>query len=126
MGMDHLDVGVQFENTTKESLGISPYVVPLAAKAPFQYLFGKGVLTTNGVDAGGYIMSEGVEDAREDIQLHFFPGSFRDYNVAGLFNHYFALNAYLSRPYSRGVATLRSADPREPMDLKFNFLSDER
>merc|ERR1712157_97034 len=40
--------------------------------------------------------------------------------------HFFNLNVYLSRPYSRGSCKLQSTDPRDHLKLEFNFLEDER
>ena len=85
---------------------------------------GRGLLTSNGVDAGGYVKSS-AEVTREDLQLHFFPGSLRDCSLSGTVGHQFALNVYLSRPFSRGQLWLNSADPLDRPRMVFNFLEAE-
>ena len=63
----------------------------------------------------------------EDLSIAIMPGTLRDYTLAGLLGrHSFSLNVFHARPFSRGQALLRSADPREPMRLRFNFLEDPR
>lgn len=122
---DHLDVGVAVSNPTCEALGLSLRALPMLCGAPLQWLLkGTGPLATNGVDAGGYVASS-EEVGRPDLQLHFFPGSFRDYSVKGTVGHQFALNVYLSRPKSKGRLWLASADVDEKPKIVFNFLQEE-
>lgn len=119
---DHLDVGVSVENPTREALGLSARALPMLLAAPFQWLSGAtGPWVSNGVDAGGYVSSSPGHD-RPDLQLHFFPGSLRDYSLAGTVGHQFALNVYLSRPEARGRLRLRTTDPADKPAIVFNFL----
>ena len=123
---DHLDIGVSVENPSGEALGLSAAALPSLAAAPLRWLLGGGgLLTSNGVDAGGYVTSNPAEVDREDLQLHFFPGSLRDYSLAGTVGHQFALNVYLSRPKSRGRLWLDSADPLDKPRMVFNYLEAE-
>ena len=95
------------------------------AAAPYQWLvYGGGPLSSNGVDAGGYVASDPSLD-RADLQFHFFPGSLRDYSLAGVIGHQFALNVYLSRPTSRGKLWLDSSDPFVKPRIRFNYLETE-
>ena len=110
-----------------ESLSLGPRCWPLLLRAPVDYLLhGKGLWTSNGVDAGGYLRAT-PSSPYEDVQLHFFPGSLRDYSLASLLGgSSFSLNVYLSRPHSTGRAYLNYDRPEEPLRLQFNFLQDER
>jgi len=122
---DHLDIGVEVSNPSCESLALSPWALPMMLRAPLQFVLQRsGPLTSNGVDAGGYLKSS-KDIPYEDLQMHFFPGSFRDYKAAGLLGHRFALNVYLSRPRSRGTAKIVSGNPREHLQLHFNFLEEK-
>jgi len=104
---DHLEVPMPLAKTWGTSFGDF-----LAGS-----ISGSGPLSTIGVDSGGYIKSdESIE--REDLQLRFSPWSFLD-RVA-------SLGACLSRPQSRGAVELRSADIRDPLRIRFNFLAEEQ
>ena len=112
-------------NPSREALGLSLRALPMLLAAPFQWLASRrGPLASNGVDAGGYAASDPSLD-RADLQFHFFPGSLREYSAAGVVGHQFALNAYLSRPTSRGKLWLSSADPFEKPRIRFDYLATE-
>ena len=130
---DHLDIPVSVANPSREALGLSPSAIPMLLASPFKWLYdGTGPLGTNGVNAGGYCFSDALDDEvntsieYEDLQLHFFPGSLRDYNPSSLLGHQFALNVYLSRPYSRGRLWLSSTDPSAKPCFVLNSLQDTR
>ena len=87
-------------------------------------LFRRGLLTSNIIEAGGFIDTEGV--GRPDIQLNCSA------MVAGAPGegyqpiHGMNVNPYILRPNSRGRVSLRSRDVNQRIKLEANALSDPR
>ncbi|WP_231877033.1 GMC family oxidoreductase, partial [Oleiphilus sp. HI0067] len=63
-----------------------------------------------------------------DIQMHFVPLLFDDCgrDLRLLSQHGYTLHVCVLRPESRGTVSLRSADPRMPIKIDFNFLTQEK
>lgn len=64
--------------------------------------------------------------AYPDIQYHFLPLAVRYDGAAAAEGHGFQAHVGPMRSPSRGCVTLRSADPRNPPRILFNYMSDEK
>jgi choline dehydrogenase len=118
---DHLEIYVQQESLKPVSL--YPAMKPwnqLVIGARWLFLR-EGIGASNQFEAGGFIRSRaGVE--HPDLQYHFLPiamhydGS-RSQNVHGYQAHIGPM-----RPTSSGRVSLKSADPRDPPTIRFNYM----
>jgi choline dehydrogenase len=119
---DHPDIVIQHEC-------LRPVSVWPATRPPRSWLagaewalFGTGPAATNHFEAGAFIRSRaGVE--HPDLQftlmpLAVVPGTTRIHP-----GHAFQVHIDLMRPKSRGHVRARSADPREPPAILFNYLA---
>ena len=84
---------------------------------------GRGVLTSNGAEAGGFIRSRSDVD-RPDLQLHFCITIVDDHTRKRHFATGMALHVCGLRPKSRGSVRLASPDIAEAPLIDPNFLSD--
>jgi choline dehydrogenase len=91
-----------------------------------QYLlFGTGLVTTTGVEACAFIDPD-AGGANASLQLYCVPTVYLDRDVTGLpTTHGVTLNPCLLRPKSRGLITLRSADPLALPLVDCNFFGDQ-
>lgn len=85
----------------------------------------KGMLTSNGGEAGCFIKTDPALPA-PDVQYHLFPGAFEDHGakpVEGYGGHGFALGGCVLRPESRGTIQLKTNDPRAAPAIQPCYLS---
>lgn len=124
---DHLVSGVIYYCTERISLtnavrGFSQFT------ELFKYLaFKRGMLTTNGAEAGGFMYTKPDLPA-PDIQFHFFPGAFEDHGAVQIPEYGgqgFSLGATLLRPESRGSIKLKSNDPFTAPAMQPNYFAEE-
>lgn len=90
-------------------------------------LFKKGMLTSNGGEAGGFITTKPALPA-PDIQLHFFPGAFEDHGakeIPDYGGHGISLGATVLRPESRGEIKLKSRDGMAEPAIHARYLTSE-
>ena len=86
-------------------------------------LTGKGLGASNQFEACAFIRSRaGIE--YPDLQYHFLPIAVRYDGKVSAQGHGFQVHTGPMRSRSRGSVTLRSADPRVPPKIQFNYLSD--
>jgi choline dehydrogenase-like flavoprotein len=118
---DHLDV--PFYVRIKEPISLLGQDKALKAARHFlQYkLFRTGLLTSNVVEAGGFIDTTG--SGRSDIQIHFIPQLLGDPPREGPPGHGLSINPAILDPKSRGTVCLRSANPQDPILFDPKFLS---
>ncbi|HVK50702.1 MAG TPA: choline dehydrogenase [Pseudoxanthomonas sp.] len=92
----------------------------------FQYFLRghRGPGSSNIAEAGAFIRSPMATDARADVQLHFVPAMLDDHGRHRLKGDGYTLHACFLRPRSRGQLQLTSADPRKPLRIEANYLSD--
>jgi choline dehydrogenase-like flavoprotein len=84
---------------------------------------GKGLLTSNFAEAGGFIRTDpGL--ARADIQVHFGIGLVDDHARKRHYATGYSLHTCVLRPKSRGTVGLRDADPMSPPRIDPRFLSE--
>ncbi|NBD96308.1 MAG: choline dehydrogenase [Gammaproteobacteria bacterium] len=88
------------------------------------FLHHEGEGTSNIAEAGGFLVSGRNRNDRPDIQMHFVPALLDDHGRNRLPGDGYTLHACPLRPRSRGHLALRSPDPREPIAIHANYLSD--
>jgi choline dehydrogenase-like flavoprotein len=116
---DHLATWITFR-TAEASL--------LSAEAP-EHLAqleaeGRGPLTSNFAEAGGFIRTRAGLDA-PDIQLHMIPILFPDAGAGEIVEDGWALSACLLRPQSSGHVKLRARIPSAKPRILHNYLMTE-
>ncbi len=83
---------------------------------------GTGLGASNQFESCGFIRSAaGVE--YPDIQYHFLPLAVRYDGKAAAEGHGFQVHVGPMRSKSRGTVRLKSADPREAPEIRFNYMS---
>ena len=124
---DHLDVFVRVAARTRVGISLHPSYWLKGLAALFQYLIGRrGVLSSNGGEAGGFISSQG-EQPVPDLQLHFAPLLYGDHGrdlKMAMSRYGYGVMIYNLRPLSRGEVGLRSKDPLAPPRIDPNYLAD--
>jgi choline dehydrogenase len=80
--------------------------------------------SSNIAEAGAFIRSPLATDERADLQLHFVPAMLDDHGRRRLKGDGYTVHACFLRPRSRGQLQLASADPRKPLRIEANYLSD--
>ncbi len=120
---DHLEIYLQY--AARQPITLYKYW-NLFGKALIgaQWLFTrKGLGASNQFESCGFIRSDkGVE--YPDIQYHFLPIAVRYDGKAAAEGHGFQVHVGPMRSKSRGRVWLRSADPRDPPRILFNYMSD--
>ena len=122
---DHLDVCIVDSCTKPVSYGITWKNLLLGLPNLWRYLSaGRGMLTTNGAEAGGFARSDAGEPL-PDLQLHFTPGALRDHarDLRFLAQEGYTLHVCPLRPKSVGKIELTSADPMVKPAIEANYLS---
>jgi choline dehydrogenase-like flavoprotein len=120
---DHLDYTANVAAPAPGTIGIGPGLLLEAAREFGAWRKnGRGFLTTNISEAGGFVRSS-PSVARPDLQFHFCIAIVdrhgkRLHRRAG-----YALHVCALRPKSRGSVTLRSADPAAAPLIDPNYLS---
>jgi choline dehydrogenase len=116
---DHVIHGVSYACTKPVALDRAATVWNLLRA----WFWGKGPLTSNIAEAGGFVRSE-AELERPDLQLYFAPVSFIEHGFVRPPGYGFSLGVCLLRPRSRGEITLRSRDPLQPPCVQPRYLED--
>lgn len=88
---------------------------------------GRGPLTSNGVESGGFLRTREGLDA-PDIQLHFLPTLFQDpavrLQLVGRHAHGLTIGANVAKPQSRGYLALVSPDPTAKPLIVHNYYAE--
>lgn len=84
----------------------------------------RGPGSSNIAEAGAFIRSPLATDERADLQLHFVPAMLDDHGRRRLKGDGYTVHACFLRPRSRGQLLLANADPRNPLRIEANYLSD--
>ena len=120
---DHLDHVTSLKLKAPGAFGMT---LPLIARAIRSHgVFkrdGRGMLTTNIAEAGGFLRSDGTR-ARPDIQLHFCVGIVDDHSRKMHFTSGVSLHACVLRPASRGTVRLASTNAADAPLIDPAFLS---
>jgi choline dehydrogenase-like flavoprotein len=121
---DHCDYIVNVRAKAKELFGMTPAAGVQIVAALFSFLSqGRGMLTSNAAEAGGFAKSS-PEIERPDLQFHFCIGFVDDHNRRLHFGTGMALHVCGLRPKSRGHVRLASAEPDDAPLIDPNFLAD--
>ena len=122
---DHPDIVVQ--HRCKRPVTLAP-----KARAPGKWLTGaqwflsqSGPAASNHFEAGAFIRSRaGIE--HPDLQFTFMPLAVMPGTVETRAEHSFQVHIDLLRPESTGRVEIRSADPKQPPSIRFNYLESLR
>ncbi len=122
---DHPDVVIQH-------LCNEPVTLYRAAQGPRKIMaglewlmFNSGPAASNHFEAGAFIRSRpGIE--HPDLQLTFMPLAVKPGTVEPVPGHAFQVHLDLMRAHSRGWVKARSADPKAPPAIRFNYMQDPR
>ncbi|MGI9524943.1 MAG: choline dehydrogenase [Hyphomicrobiaceae bacterium] len=88
-------------------------------------LFKSGPGASNQFESGAFVRSRaGI--AYPDVQIHFLPIAVRYDGTAAADGHGYQAHVGPMRSASRGRVRLRSADPRDPPRIRFNYMSTEQ
>ncbi|MGB0967551.1 MAG: choline dehydrogenase [Halocynthiibacter sp.] len=122
---DHLEVYFQF--AAKKPITLYTYwTLFWKGLIGAQWLFTKkGLGASNQFESAAFIRSrKGL--TYPDIQYHFLPIAVRYDGQAAAEGHGFQAHVGPMRSPSRGEVTLKSADPKEPPRIFFNYMSTEQ
>jgi choline dehydrogenase-like flavoprotein len=121
---DHCDYTANLRASGPGLFGIATPMLTQGVGALADYLrYGRGLLTSNAAEAGGFIKSRPGVD-RPDLQLHFCIGIVDDHNRKIHFTTGMSLHVCVLRPKSRGEVRLGGADIAFAPIIDPNFLSD--
>ncbi|KAB7584297.1 choline dehydrogenase [Verminephrobacter eiseniae] len=122
---DHLETYVQYACKEPITLyGAMNWRAKLRIGAQW-LLRGTGLGATNHFESGGFIRSAaGVR--HPDLQYHFLPMAISYDGSAPASFHGFQAHVGPMRPTSRGHVRLRSADPKQPPQILFNYMATEQ
>ena len=121
---DHIETYVQHACTQPITLHSAQQPLAKARIGAEWLLFGRGLGATNHFESGGFIRSRaGVQ--HPDLQYHFLPIAMSYDGSDTVREHGFQAHVGPMRPTSRGAVTLRSADPRDPPRIVFNYLTTD-
>lgn len=85
---------------------------------------GRGPLSSNIAEAGGFLDTRGGSDV-PDVQLHMAPALFHQEGLAAVTEHGLALGPCVLSPTSRGTVTLRSPRPDSAPRITHNYLTTD-
>ncbi|MEA2011454.1 MAG: choline dehydrogenase, partial [Actinomycetota bacterium] len=121
---DHLEVYVQ--HASKLPVSIQPWTAwwrrPLVG---LMWLFRRGPGATNHFEAGGFVRSNS-DVAYPNLMFHFLPIAIRYDGSAPSKGHGYQVHIGPMYSDARGSVKIRSADPRDYPELRFNYLSTDQ
>jgi choline dehydrogenase len=121
---DHLEVYVQHRCAKPVSMAPNlkrrwrPWI-------GLQWLAGTGPGMTNHFEAGGFVRGS-PHAAYPNLMIHFLPLAIRYDGTSPTRGHGYQLHIGPMLSDARGCLRIRSADPRTPPRLQFNYLSTEQ
>jgi choline dehydrogenase len=114
---DHVDVMVICKSQSITPYGISLSALPRLALDGLRWITGnRGMLSSNMVEAGGFVRSDPTEQ-RPDLQLHIIPGRKSHRGRMIEYGHGISLHTCVLRPASRGSVTRSNLDGAPNIDL---------
>ncbi|WP_425359508.1 choline dehydrogenase [Borborobacter arsenicus] len=119
---DHMELYIQQEATQPITLYsvLNPFSKALIGAR--WLLFKSGLGATNHFEAAAFVRSKPGVDY-PDIQYHFLPAAIRYDGKSAAKSHGFQAHVGPMRSKSRGAITLRSPDPWEKPQIRFNYMS---
>ena len=119
---DHIDYTANQRLNAPGLLGFGLRALLAALASLPAYRHGRGLLTSNVSEAGGFVCS-GPEVTRPDLQFHFCTAIVDDHARRIHLSTGIALHVCVLRPESRGEVRLVSPDPRRPPEIDPRFLT---
>lgn len=114
---DHVDMMVICTSRSTAPYGISLRAMPRLAREGLRWIFGnRGMLSSNMVEAGGFVRSQASE-LRPDIQFHIIPGRKSHRGRILEYGHGVSLHTCVLRPESRGSISRTSLVGAPNIDL---------
>jgi choline dehydrogenase len=114
---EHVDMMVICTSTSTAPYGISWRAMPRLAGEALRWTFGnRGMLSSNMVEAGGFVRSQPSEP-RPDIQFHIIPGRKSHRGKMLEYGHGVSVHCCVLRPESRGSVTRTSTTGAPNIDL---------
>jgi len=114
---DHTDVMVICKSRSNAPWGLSAGVAPRVAMDALSWVFARrGMLSSNMVEAGGFVRSSPSE-TRPDLQFHFIPARKSHRGRILEYGHGVSLHTCILRPDSRGSVTRDAPDGPPRVDL---------
>ncbi|MCH2158525.1 MAG: choline dehydrogenase [Oleiphilaceae bacterium] len=125
---EHVDACVLVKSKKKDGFSTTPNGLLKMLPDVFKYFGSKKGNLANSITQAGAFLKSSPEVEVPDIQMHFVPLLFDDCgrDLRLLSQHGYTLHVCVLRPESRGTVSLRSADPRMPIKIDFNFLTQEK
>ncbi len=121
---DHVDCMVICQSRSRTPYGISIPALPRLALEGAKWLIGnRGMLSSNMVEAGGFVRSSPAED-RPDIQFHIIPGRKSHRGRMVEYGHGVSVHTCVLRPESRGSVSRTTPTGAPVIDL--GLLTDDR
>ena len=117
---DHLDVCL----VQQSSKNISYDTINELKTGLQYYLFKSGPGTSNVAEAGGFLNTQANNNDWPDLQFHFVPAILDDHGRNRIKGSGYTLHMCYLRPQSRGNLKLASKDPRQPIKIFANYLSE--
>ena len=118
---DHLEVYIQ--HASKQPVSLQPYLakwrMPIIG---LQWLFRAGPATSNHFEGGGFVRSND-RVAYPNLMLHFLPVAIRYDGSVPAGGHGYQVHVGPMYSNVRGSLSLRSPDPFDKPELRFNYLS---
>ncbi len=114
---DHVDMMVICTSRSTEPYGISIRSLPRLAREGLRWIFrNRGMLSSNMVEAGGFVRSQASEP-RPDLQFHIIPGRKSHRGRMLEYGHGVSLHTCVLRPESRGSVSRKSLNGPPDIDL---------
>ncbi|WP_029352331.1 GMC family oxidoreductase N-terminal domain-containing protein [Bosea sp. 117] len=120
---DHMDVYLVHELDGAESYDVYRRFHRKLGAGLDWLLFRRGPLCSNLIEGGAFWWGDG-ESAEPNIQYHFLPGTGVEEGVAPAAGSGCTLNVCLTRPRSRGVVELTSAEPGARLRVAPNYFGE--
>ena len=118
---DHLEVYFQYECKQPISLNGKLDLFNKCLISLEWLLFKSGLGSTNHFEAGAFIRSKAGQKW-PDIQFHFLPAAMSYDGKISIKGHGYQVHVGPNKPLSRGYVRVRSADPFEQPEIRFNYL----
>jgi choline dehydrogenase len=120
---DHVDMMVICTSRSSAPYGISLSAMPRLALDGLRWIFAKrGMLSSNMVEAGGFVRSQ-TSELRPDIQFHIIPGRKSHRGRMLEYGHGVSLHTCVLRPESRGSVSRKSLTG--PPDIDLGLLKED-
>ena len=118
---DHLEVYFQYECKQPISLNGKLDLFNKCLISLEWLLFKTGLGSTNHFEAGAFIRSKAGQKW-PDIQFHFLPAAMSYDGKIAIKGHGYQVHVGPNKPLSRGYVRVRSTDPFEQPEIRFNYL----